>query len=32
LGGQKRKLCVPLSLLGALPIVVMDEPIAGFSA
>jgi ABC-type multidrug transport system ATPase subunit len=28
-GGQKRKLCVALSLLGNPPFVVMDEPTAG---
>lgn len=28
-GGQKRKLCLALSLLGNPPIVVMDEPTAG---
>jgi ABC-type multidrug transport system ATPase subunit len=28
-GGQKRKLCVSLSLLGNPPIVIMDEPTAG---
>lgn len=28
-GGQKRKLCLALSLLGNPPIVIMDEPTAG---
>jgi ABC-type multidrug transport system ATPase subunit len=28
-GGQKRKLCLSLSLLGNPPIVIMDEPTAG---
>jgi ABC-type multidrug transport system ATPase subunit len=28
-GGQKRKLCIALSLLGRPPIVIMDEPTAG---
>ena len=28
-GGQKRKLCIALSLLGNPPLVVMDEPTAG---
>ena len=28
-GGQKRKLCIGLSLLGNPPIVIMDEPTAG---
>jgi ABC-type multidrug transport system ATPase subunit len=28
-GGQKRKLCVALSLLGNPPLVIMDEPAAG---
>jgi ABC-type multidrug transport system ATPase subunit len=28
-GGQKRKLCIALSLLGNPPLVIMDEPTAG---
>jgi ABC-type multidrug transport system ATPase subunit len=28
-GGQKRKLCISLSMLGNPPIVIMDEPTAG---
>ncbi|OHS99863.1 ABC transporter family protein [Tritrichomonas foetus] len=28
-GGQKRKLCIALSLLGDPPLVIMDEPTAG---
>lgn len=28
-GGQKRKLCISLSLLGSPPLVIMDEPTAG---
>lgn len=28
-GGQKRKLCISLSLLGNPPLVIMDEPTAG---
>jgi ABC-type multidrug transport system ATPase subunit len=28
-GGQKRKLCIALALLGRPPVVVMDEPTAG---
>jgi ABC-type multidrug transport system ATPase subunit/branched-subunit amino acid transport protein AzlD len=28
-GGQKRKLCIALSLLGHPPVVIMDEPTAG---
>jgi ABC-type multidrug transport system ATPase subunit len=28
-GGQKRKLCISLSLIGNPPIVIMDEPTAG---
>ncbi|KAK8836160.1 hypothetical protein M9Y10_039973 [Tritrichomonas musculus] len=28
-GGQKRKLCISLSLLGDPPVVIMDEPTAG---
>jgi ABC-type multidrug transport system ATPase subunit len=28
-GGQKRKLCIALSLLGHPPLIIMDEPTAG---
>lgn len=28
-GGQKRKLCIALAMLGSSPIIVMDEPTAG---